>query len=372
MPIKILVNAIPLTNIHTGIARYISCLYSTMERMFSNDIEVTYFDGKNFSPSPPKPPQNLARWGSVADNFWKLPPQVACMIREAVQLKRELRLAKKITEFDLYHETGFFPFACAKRIPTVFTIHDMSIQRHPQWHPQERVLFIEKNFTKRCSSADHILSVSKFTRSEFYSIYPELSYLPVTPIHLAGFLCDNSIKDAPFNLPKRYFLFVGSNDKRKQLENAIEAIKELNTYPLVIAGWNGWGNKLQQHEKIIPLGYISDSQLSYLYKHAEYLLYPSAYEGFGLPVVEAMQYGCPVITTRCASLPEVGGEAAYYIESPPSVKNILTALKKANTESKPTSKSKRISHAQTFSWEKTAQATYNIFIETIEKKSRKQ
>ncbi|MCT4535235.1 glycosyltransferase family 1 protein [Halodesulfovibrio sp.] len=364
MPLNILVNAIPLTNVHTGIARYTHMLYATMQAQYGSAINVTFFDGKNCLSTPPSGPQNISGWNALVDVFWKLPPSIACSVRNAVQIKRERAIANVIGDFDVYHETGFFPFACAAHIPTVFTVHDMSLQRHPEWHPKERVLFTETYFAKRASLADHIITVSEFTRTEFHSVFPELSDIPVTPIHLGAspdiFAQQSNIPE----LPDAYYLFVGSNDSRKQLDQVVAAVCAQNDLPLLVAGWNGWGKSIEHHEKIIPLGHVSDTLLAHLYSNATCLIYPSAYEGFGLPVLEAMQCGCPVITARNASLPEVGGDAVCYINgavSPETIRHALNALRK---EDRTRYKQAGFMQAKKFSWKKTAQKTYDILQQT--------
>jgi len=164
--IKILVNAIPLINIGTGIGRYMKCLYTEMEKSYGDRLEIRYFDGVNVSSTMPCGPENLARWSRFIDLFWKLPAYPAFLLRLGIHFKRELFFHRLVKDFDIYHEAGFFPFSVPSRVKTVFTLHDLSVIRFPEHHPLDRVLYSRLFFRQRCKKADHFLTVSGFTQKE--------------------------------------------------------------------------------------------------------------------------------------------------------------------------------------------------------------
>ncbi|WP_243543960.1 glycosyltransferase [Pseudodesulfovibrio tunisiensis] len=248
--IRLLVNAIPLTNVATGISRYLRCLYSVLEREHSCELDIWYFDGVGIRRDMPFGPENLARWAFMADVFWKLPPRVAYVVRLWVHRRRERLFQQVASGFDVYHEAGFFPFITPTGVKTVFTLHDMSISRFPEHHPRERVLFMSRFLRERTALADRILTVSEFSRNEIVSVLgasPER--IDVTPLAPASVFrpvpeVEMSRLKSRLGLPERYFLFVGSGDPRKNADTIPRALEVAGLdIPLVSVGWSGWGGE---------------------------------------------------------------------------------------------------------------------------------
>jgi len=363
--LKILVNAIPLTGIKTGIGRYIEGLYAELERF--PGIEVWYFDGRSVSKNRPQLPRaNLRK--SLVKIFWKIPSPLALIVRILFHVRRELIFMRINRKFDLYHEPGFFPFRTS--IPTVFTIHDLSLLHFPAWHPRERVWYFRLFFKRRLKYVDYIFAVSDFTRKEVINtlnwpserirtVYPgyddRLFYpRPKEEVHVIN---------KKYRLPSRYYLFVGTGDPRKNLTLLEKAAPQFE-HPLVVVGWEGWRKPAETASRIIFLGYISDKDLAAIYSGARALIFPSLYEGFGFPALEAMACGCPVILSRKASLPEVGGEAALYLDDPHDPEALLKLL---NQLEDPKERFRREElgkiQASKFSWRKAAQESLAIFKE---------
>ena len=374
--IKLLVNAIPMVNVNTGISRYLRCLYAEMERLYGDRLEIGYFDGVKVSLTMPYGPANLNRWTKSVGFFWRLPLYPAIIVRLAFHFMREALFRRCSRHYDLYHEAGFFPFAVPRRLKTVFTIHDLSLIRFPQYHPEERVLYSRLFFRQRCKRVDHFLAVSEFTAREMrmrLNINPEnisvtreahddKIFFPRSHEEVKAFLKRQT-------LPERYFLFVGGGDPRKNLDVVPEALEKAGIeIPLVVVGWSGWSDE-KPRKNIIPLGYVSDDDLAGLYSGAIALIFPSSYEGFGLPILEAMACGCPVVTTREASLPEVAGEAAMYLNEPRNSAELGNVLKKLATNTLLRGELGRqgMLQAGRFSWEKTARATFQAFLEVLDR-----
>ena len=367
-PLRVIVNAIPATGVNTGIGRYLRCLYAHIERDYGRELTIGYFDGRQVRPAMPEPAQSVAGRSRLTKLIWSLPPLAGLGLRLAQLARREFHFRRAAKGFDVYHEAAFFPFMAPAGVKTVFTIHDLSLMRYPQFHPRERVLYSNLFFKSRLAKVDKFLAVSEFTRSEMANmlgIAPDL--VTLTP---------NAIDPAMFNpRPKTspalaltggqpYFLFLGTNDPRKNPQVIPPALAESRLdIPLVMAGWSGWGQQTKGPAKIIELGYVDDQALAGLYSDALALIYPSIYEGFGLPVLEAMACGCPVITARASSLPEVGGEACLYLENPGDPKELAQAMRRlaGNPGLRDNLRQQGLTQAKRFSWSASAANAVKAF-----------
>lgn len=372
---KLIVNTIPLVNVNTGIGRYLKGLYQQLEKLYGDAIEFGYFDGQSVSRVLPNGPRDYGQWSRQVDLFWKIPPLAAAGIRTIFHWQREVRFRAIARHYDLYHEAAFFPFLPPKGMKTVFTLHDFSLFRFPQYHPKERVFFARLFFKRRCRLVERYISVSEFTRKEARR-YLGLNGNSITVIPLANSpevfypRTDLEIESMRrrFGIPERYFVFVGTGDPRKNRPIISEALQAANlSIPLVVAGWTGWARQTAREKNIVPLDYISDEDLARLYSGARALVYPSLYEGFGLPVLEAMNCGCPVICSRCAGLPEAAGNAALYLKNPTDVAELAGLLGRvAGSEAlRQQLISKGLEQAGHFSWEETAQSTFDSFVSTL-------
>ena len=368
--IRLLVNAIPMVNVNTGISRYLRSLYAEIERVYGDRLEIGYFDGLKVSPVMPYGPANLNRWTRGIDLFWRMPVYPALIVRLGFHFVREAIFRRWSRHFELYHEGGFFPFAVSARLKTVFTLNDLSLLRFPQHHPRERVLYSRLFFRPRINRVDHFLSISRFAAKEIQEVlnidsgkttithlaHDKKVFYPRSPAEVSVFLRYHE-------LPERYFLFVGTGDPRKNMDVIPEALEKSGLeVPLVAVGWSGWSGGVVS-KRVMPLGYISDDDLARAYSGALGMVFPSSYEGFGLPVLEAMACGCPVVTTRESSLPEVAGEGAMFMRSPRDVYDLAGILRRLAGDP---SLRQRIRdegqvRARRFSWEETARKTFDTF-----------
>lgn len=264
----------------------------------------------------------------------------------------------------------------------VVTIADLSVIRYPQFHPPLRVKVVTREIEKAVSEADHLLTFSEFTRQE---LLDELHCAPthVTAVPLAA---DASFRPRPadavtqtlqrYGLPWRgYCLSVGTIEPRKQVESLIDAFVRLKPdlqrqWPLVLIGDPGWLSS-KTHQRIIDLqstgrarylGYVPQQDLPFLYNGAAACLYTSIYEGFGLPAVEAMSSGVPLIVTAAASLPEVCGDGAILVE-PGNSEEIAVALTHVLTDQDRAVDlaTRGQAAASRFSWERTATETARVY-----------
>jgi glycosyltransferase involved in cell wall biosynthesis len=256
------------------------------------------------------------------------------------------------------------------------TIHDITHRLFPDTMALPNLIIEKLLMGSSIKKADCVIAVSNSTAlgiAEHYAVYPE----KIVTIYPGKPTLPDAIKESanlPLNLPKRYFLFVGTLDPRKNLPRVLNAFEQINPREhdvhLVIVGGQGWKNKQfnqqlntsQIKNRVVMTGFVSRRQLKLLYANAVGLLLPSLYEGFGFPILEAMSCGSPVITSKTASMPEIAGDAAIVVD-PIDTGAIASAMLEVmtNTALRDTLISKGYKRLDNFSWEKCAQETLRVF-----------
>jgi glycosyltransferase involved in cell wall biosynthesis len=261
---------------------------------------------------------------------------------------RSLRVGKLAQkhQLDIYHGLSHeLPVWIGKtNIRTIVTIHDLIFIRYPQFFkPIDRKIY-NKKFRHACKVANRIHAISEQTKQDLmtYFFVPEekikVIYQSINPVFYA------KVEEAKkqelrlkYQLPPRFVLTVGTVEPRKNLLGLLEGMIQSKTYiPVVVVGkLTDYQHKVQKfiegdlnRLEVFFLSRIQDDELAVLYQMAEVMVYPSFFEGFGLPVAEAHASGCPVITSFTSSLPEVGGEAAIYVnpEKPEEIGAALSSL----------------------------------------------
>jgi alpha-1,3-rhamnosyl/mannosyltransferase len=339
-------------------------------------MEVYYFTGRKVLSEMP-PAARPDQWIQNTSSIWKLPDLIVFMLRSLHWLLYETLLQRAVRRgaFDLYHETAFFP-ARINRIPTIYTIYDLSLIHFREKHPRERVWFNDFFFPRRIGYADHVVTISQFIRNEIHDTlglpWDKISAVPLAPDPVFQKQGGNLVREnlSALKLPDPYFLFVGSLEPRKNLELIIRAMAmQENPVPLVLAGWEAWGDKSwlawappDLKDKVILPGYVDDPAMVSMYNGAIGFIYPSLYEGFGLPVLEAMACGCPVICSNAASLPEVAGDAALYIDpgSPDSLRQAMDRIL-LEPELRKDMAHRGMDRAGAFSWKRSAGQMLEVF-----------
>ena len=282
---------------------------------------------------------------------------------------------------DLLHSPDFIPpqWGGPRKL---ITVHDLNFIFYPQFLTQASMRYYADQIERAVQVADHILADSHATR---HDLIEQLRVPPekITTVHLAA----NPLYEQAYdetavsttlqkhNLPRDFILFVGTLEPRKNLPFLIRAYRQLLQageidVPLILVGGKGWLyeevftaiDELSLHKQVRHLSGIFDEQLAHLYHAAGVLVTPSHYEGFGLPALEAMHCGCPVIVSDRGSLPEVAGEAGMQLGLDDEV--VWTeALHRVLTDSSLREKmiTKGHTQAKTFSWQKAAEMTLQIY-----------
>ncbi len=286
-------------------------------------------------------------------------------------IPRRLRQAKVDAVLEPAH---FGPFNLPRRVHRITVIHDLTpllFPHHHLWHSQLLQRLLLKRILKKSSL---VISNSRHTTRDILRFFPFLAGRVVTT-HLGtnpGLrpTAASNYLDAR-GIGKGYWLSVGTIEPRKNLTGLLEAYQRFRAgggtaIPLVIAGQRGWKasaffEALEQHpyrQDIILTGFVPDEALPELYSHAKALLYLSEYEGFGLPVLEALTCGCPVICADNSSLPEVGGTVAYYANyrDTETVVQHMQAIAGLSPAGRASLEAEALAWARQFSWAAHAKA----------------
>jgi glycosyltransferase involved in cell wall biosynthesis len=367
---KIVINALPIRSPLTGVGNYTYNLITQFQRL-RPDFEYTYFYG--YFGRKLKLYPNKGRIFYYIKEFVKKLPILSSNAREIINKLAYFHVGK----YDLYFEPNFIPFDI-RAGKTVTTVYDFSFYLHPEWHPKERVDYYSKNFFKRIKKSDAVITISKYVERETLEILGNNKGKIVT-IYPGYSEIFNAVGDRGRKIDsnKRYVLFVGSIEPRKNLVSLLKAYLLLpeyirKEYKLLLVGFKGWEN--QEVAELINklkgtisyLGYVSIDELANLYRGASCFVYPSLYEGFGLPPLEAMACGCPVVVSGVTSLPEVCGDAAYYVD-PCDVGSIAEGMYKVLSDDaiRRSLVEKGLERAKFFTWEKSAREHLRVFEEVL-------
>lgn len=380
---RILLNGLSLSYPISGIGRYTIQLGRSLADLLGSE-EVFWF-GKDLSGEfPDYHDSQEPNFRNKAVNTLKKKLGVIPSLRTLIYFwrNRKFQLYVKGSGPFLYHETNYVPFEFDEG-PTVLTLFDLSFVRHPEWHPADRVKHFEKYCLKKLSKVEAIITISEFSKKEIINLLGlspakiHVTYLGVDQKFMPG-------EKGMEGLPKEYVLFLGNLEPRKNLQTLLRAYQSLpgnlrERYPMVIAGASGWHTQelkkalhlIQDREKPILTGYVPQQLLPDLYRGASLFVYPSFYEGFGLPVLEAMACGIPVVASNTSSLPEVVGETGILI-NPYDADELRDAIGKVLEDpgQRKEMSERGLERAKLFSWDKCARETLSVYQEVLGRESR--
>ena len=367
-------NASPLLSPLTGIGQYTLNLARALVALDSIALEFFYASewSRELKASPSR---KIGLLKPLVKRWLPFPYELSRMVQQ-LQFTRGVSRLKP----DLYHEPSFLPFRFDG--PTVITVHDLSWVRFPETHPPARVRIMNKLLPDAIERAAHILVDSDFVRAEVISHYgvhptrvtttslaPRDIFRRRTSEQRRATLADIGLND------EAYFLCVGTLEPRKNVEVALRAHAMLpealrRRVPLVLVGMHGWLTSRLEREMELPAqrgelvtpGYVADDSLADLYSGACALLYPSIYEGFGFPPLEAMACGTPVVMSNASSLPEVGGAAAL-MHDPDDVDALNRAMRRLveDTQYRRERSAASLVQAAQFSWDRCARETLTVY-----------
>ncbi len=276
--------------------------------------------------------------------------------------------------FDIFHPTYYDPYFL-KYIgdkPFVLTIYDMVYELFPQiFSPRDKTSVHKKLLA---SKATKIIAISENTKRDIIKLFG-INEDKIEVIHLGNSLCFNDIekvKGISSKFPQKYLLFVGNRRVYKNFDTFTESISQLlrddkNLYLICAGGGKFTPSEIASLEKSGVINKVTqcsfdDNILAQLYQNALAFIFPSLYEGFGIPILEAFFCGCPVVASNISSLPEVAGDAAEYFDPLDKI-SILNAVKKIAYDHglRCKLKNKGYERLKNFSWEKTANQTKMLY-----------
>lgn len=349
-PLRVILNDRPLRTTLTGVGHYIHELLLHMESD-APDVRVDPF-----------------LFGCVLRQSWRrhdalagadtTPPAIAQPrdvggSRKPWWVRRTLdaglgvvfRAYARTGRYALYHEPNHIPLRCG--LPTVTTVHDLSVIVHPDWHPDDRVRWYERGFEAGLRQTRRFIAVSEFTRRELVA----RCNVPPDRIDVVYEGPRAAFRPQPREIVRRvltalqlspgFFLYVGTLEPRKNLIGLLDAYAALpgrlrQRHPLAVVGAWGWKQaalreRLSERDlmrDVRLLGYVADPHLACLYSGCAALVWPTLYEGFGLPPLEAMTCGAAVAVSNGSSLPEVVGDAGLLLDphDPPAWSEAMRRL----------------------------------------------
>jgi glycosyltransferase involved in cell wall biosynthesis len=315
---NVAVDVTPLRMTRAGTARYIRNLVDRLD-----GVQPVSFGGSN-------------RASVLARELWWYP--VALSLRG---------------DADLLHCTTYYG-PLRPRIPTVVTVHDLAVLRRPEAFNTWTRAYVPRVVPHVLRAAARIIAVSEFTAGEVEA----LLHVPREAIRVVPNAVDHSVfaPDGP-QAEGDYVLAVGTLEPRKNLARTIEATARLGV-ELRVAGQAGWGGVEPIGEHVSWLGHVDDERLAALYRGARCVAFPSLYEGFGIPVLEAMACGAPVLTSAGGACEEVAGDAAVLVD-PLDVAAIASGIEAAVVRGGGAG----IARAASFTWDETARRTRAVYEE---------
>jgi alpha-1,3-rhamnosyl/mannosyltransferase len=369
---RIALNARILQAPRTGIGHYVAELVGALA--CEPDVELSLFHGWGWSSELP---------AAAMPGYSRLTPLLR-QIPGAYQARRWLEQKRfdqsRAQSIDLYHEPSLWPLSFDG--PTVMTLHDLTHLHYPETQPLARLREIERRLAEGLQRARLILVDSQYIADEAQRHFdlPAQRFV-VAPLGVASRFHPRAPESIDAVLKahgveaREYFLCVGTLEPRKNLRLALRAHARLpdavrQRFPLLIVGMAGWergqfSDELHQAlaaGHVCLLGYLPDEQVAQLLAGARALIFPSLYEGFGLPVLEAMASGTPVILTRRSAMPEVAGSAGTYVDhdDPDGVRDAMRRLIDDPAYWQACADA-GLQQARLFSWERCAKLTARAY-----------
>ncbi len=373
--IRLALNTRTLAGLRAGIGHYTFELATGLAA--HPDVRLFCFSGANWEEGMPVVAEPRSGFVGQPSQSWAANIPGAYALRRVIEQHR-FNAGTQRNSVDLYHEPSLWPLEFNG--PTVMTVHDLCHVVYPETQPNARIRYMQKVFPKALARCVRIITDTESVRQEIlthFDIAPEsIRTVPlgVSPRFHARTIAKSRL---PADLhPGRYFLCVGTLEPRKNLPLVLQAHARLSAsdqlqYPLVVVGGRGWKDsnllKLCERNGVIRLGYVNDESLAEIVAGATALLFPSLYEGFGLPVLEAMASGTHVVLAGVSSPMEVAGAAAIVAspDNPVHWKECMQMLIEQPAHFEPLRQA-GIERAREFTWQRCINETIAVYRSVLE------
>lgn len=385
---RVIVNELQMLKQKTGIGHYTAELLRCLRAQTDGDRIDGFPAGwlRALAAGSFRANRNLS--GSAVSSDTKRTPGLARvrartmgLLRDRFQFFLDHRFERvcRAGRYDLYHEPNYLPMPAD--CPTLATLHDLSVPLHPEWHPVDRVKRFDKQFAQVLARCSHFLADTESVRREviettgvpaervtrvYMGIRPDLKPLPQEEV-AEGL--------ARLGLPAQYLLCLGTIEPRKNVLRLLKVYCALpselrSAWPLLLVGGWGWNaadireylHSTARHRGVIHLGYVADRHLPILYNGARALVFPSYYEGFGLPPLEMMACGGAVIASTAAAVREIVGRQAHLL-APEDEDGWRLALQRVVTDNDwwQALREGATEVARPFTWERCAAETLAVY-----------
>lgn len=368
---KIGIDAHMLGHNETGNETYILELVRALARCDTSDTFFVYVEKPDALPQEVRDASNL-RVAQLSTRSG------------AVRLLRELSERAAADQLDVLHVSYNAPLRVPKRCALVVTIHDISFEENPQWFPRKLRALLKWSVPRSARMARRVTTDTECAKDDLVRLYdlppkkivvtPYAAHARFRPLRDEAGL--NRVR-AQYNTSDPFVLAVGNVQPRKNLARLMHAFARVQEnlrlpHKLVIVGQPLWlaGDLLAQAralgEHVVLTGYVPEPDLPLLYNAAQLFCYPSLYEGFGLPVLEAMACGTPVLTSNLSALPEVAGDAARMV-NPYDEGELVRALSEllCDADARAQLRERGLARAKLFSWERTAKQTLCAYYDAV-------
>ena len=376
---KVALNATALLSPLTGIGQYTYHLAKGLQAL--PELELDLFYGLGWSKKVRNQPvPSITNIKSLIK--WSMPN--AYSVKRFVQ-QNMFNRGVLFNKANIYHEPNFLAFKFNG--PSVITVHDLSWIRFPHTHPVERVRAMDMYFEPGLRRAALILTDSEFVKRELMDVFG-VKAERIKPVLLGveSLFHSRTAKDTRAVLSRhnlvhgRYLLAVGTLEPRKNLQLALRAYMLLpqqvrKHFPLVLVGMSGWHTSELERQiaplvragEVLQIGYLSREELAMVIAGALTLIYPSIYEGFGLPPLEAMACGVPVIASDVSSLPEVVGDTGVLI-NPHDDEALAEVIQKMimDTDLRRQLSQKALARSAEFTWDKCVRQTVDVYRQALQ------